>query len=101
MRVSDRERISRACRLTLLLLDLRCHIQVESNDNGIGHDVESPDTHEDVLIFKRNLLGNLHHSKNDNNVGPMSSLESCACFGDSDAYTWGLRAILDEFRYWW
>lgn len=47
--------------LTLLLVDLRLHVEVDAGNDQVGHNVECADSHQDVGLLERHLLGNLHH----------------------------------------
>jgi hypothetical protein len=56
-------------RNTLLLVDLGLDIEVDAQDDHVGHDVQSPDAEEYIRVVERNPLGNLHHPEDDDEVG--------------------------------
>lgn len=55
--------------LTLLLRDLLRDVEVQSSNDQVGHDVQGAHAEKDIRIIKGNLLGNLHHHKDDTKVG--------------------------------
>jgi hypothetical protein len=60
-------------RNTLLLVDLGLDIEVDAQDDHVGHDVQSPDAEEYIRVVERNPLGNLHHPEDDDEVGNLGS----------------------------
>ena len=75
------------CAHTPLLVDLHLGVEVDAGDEQVADDVERAHAHEDVGIFKGDLLADLHHDKDDHEVGaaiccPLVSLR-CSMF-DSD-----------------
>lgn len=84
---------------TPLLVDLHLGVEVDAGDKQVADNVESAHTHEDVGVFKGDLLADLHHNKNDHEVGaalPWSvrrwATSSCAW---AEAYIWGfMMAVL-------
>jgi len=59
--------------LTLLLIDLQMHVGIHRNDDDVRQDVAGADHIEDTGIIHRNLLGDLHHHKDDHQVGTANS----------------------------
>jgi hypothetical protein len=55
--------------LTLLLVDQEVHVGVDGDDDQIGRKVSSTDHHQDIRILEGDLLRNLHHHKDDYQVG--------------------------------
>lgn len=55
--------------LTLLLVDLELDVEVKTGDNEVAANVDGANNIEHVLIFERDLLGDLHHTKDDHEVG--------------------------------
>lgn len=45
------------------------NIEVNGDDDRIGQEVASANQVESERVIERDLLGNLHHSKDDNQVG--------------------------------
>jgi hypothetical protein len=58
---------------TLLGIDLGLSVQVETQDQDVGQDVQGTDTHQDLRILKGNLLGQLHHHEDDAKVGTVKN----------------------------
>lgn len=54
---------------TPLLVDLHLGVEVDAGDEQIANDVESAHAHEDVRVFEGDLLADLHHDKDDHEVG--------------------------------
>ena len=54
---------------TILLFDLRLHVEVDTSDDDVGQNVQRAHTVQDVWIIERNLLGDLHKRQNDKKVG--------------------------------
>lgn len=61
-------------RHTLLLVDLKLGVQVDSQDENIRQDIASAHQHQDLGILKGNLLGQLHHHQDDGEVGTVRPL---------------------------
>lgn len=55
--------------LTLLLVDLELNVEVDAGDNEVAANVDGANKVEHVLIFEGDLLGDLHHTKDDHKVG--------------------------------
>jgi hypothetical protein len=55
--------------LTLLLVDLELDVEVDTGDDEVAGDVNGANNVEHVLIFEGDLLGDLHHTKDDHEVG--------------------------------
>lgn len=69
---------------TLLLVDLRLDVQVHHGDDHIGRNVQSADNVEDIWVLKIDLLGDLHHPEDDDQVGTVwhaVSILSHSAFG--------------------
>lgn len=56
-------------RHTLLLVDGDLDVEVDGGDNQVASKVKSAGAVEHIGIIERNALRNLHHSKNDDQVG--------------------------------
>lgn len=56
-------------RRTLLLVDLELDVKIESSDDDVAANVDGADEVEHVLVFEGDLLGDLHHTKDDHEVG--------------------------------
>ena len=56
-------------RHTLFLVDFLLYEEIDAEDYQVGNDVQRADTHEDLGVFKWYLLGDLHHSEDDHQVG--------------------------------
>lgn len=54
---------------TLLLVDLRLDVKVHHGDDHVGENVDSTDNVEDIWVLKIDLLGDLHHPEDDDQVG--------------------------------
>ena len=52
-------------RHTFLCINLHVNIEIYCQDDHIRDDVERSNTHKDLGIFEWDLLGYLHHTKND------------------------------------
>jgi len=65
---------------TLLLVDLGLRVQVQAQDENVGQDVESTDCHQDIGVFKGNLLGQLHHHQDDGQVGTVKYVREICVF---------------------
>lgn len=55
--------------LTFFLVDLLHRVQIDSCDDHIRKDVGSSDKVQHLRIFEWDLLGDLHHHKDDHKVG--------------------------------
>jgi len=53
---------------TLLLVDEHLCVEVEASDDEVAQEVHGANTVEDVGVVKGDTLGDLHHSKNDDNI---------------------------------
>lgn len=62
---------------TILLVDLRLHVEVDTRDDQVGDDVERAHAVEDSRIVERYLLGDLHKSQDDDQVGTAVELANC------------------------
>lgn len=56
---------------TLLCVDLHVNVEVNRDNDHIGQDIPPANQVEGEGIVKGNLLRNLHHSKDDDQVGTM------------------------------
>jgi hypothetical protein len=54
---------------TLLPVDHALHVEIYAQNEQVGHGVRDANTEQDVGVIKRNPLRDLHHSKDDNQVG--------------------------------
>jgi hypothetical protein len=57
---------------TLLLVDLHLDIEVDAGDEQVANDVEGAHAVEDHRVVEGDLLANLHHHKDDHEVGAAS-----------------------------
>ena len=57
-------------------------VEVDAGDDEVREDVESADTHQDVLILERDLLRHLHHPKDDDQVRAAHVLVAARLQGD-------------------
>lgn len=55
---------------TFLLINQEMGVGVDADDDRVGEQVDSSDEHQGLRIFQRDSLGDLHHHKDDNQVGP-------------------------------
>ena len=53
---------------TLFLIDLRLGVQVDSQDDHIGQDIQAANQHQNIGVFKGNLLGELHHHQDNGQI---------------------------------
>lgn len=53
---------------TILLHDDGSGVEVKANDKNIGQNVETTNTVQDVLVFKRHTLGHLHQNERQDKV---------------------------------
>jgi hypothetical protein len=44
-------------------------IAVDGNDQDIGENVDATDDHQGIRVFHWNFLGDLHHPKDNDQVG--------------------------------
>lgn len=58
--------------LTLLLVNGALDIEVNSQDDDVADGIEGAAGIEDVGVFEGDLLGELHHSKDDDQVGAVT-----------------------------
>lgn len=56
-------------RLTLLLVDLGPDVEVDAHDDQVAENVETAAGVEHIGVFEGDLLGHLHHTQDDDNVG--------------------------------
>ena len=54
---------------TPLLVDLHLGVEVYAGDEQVADDVQRAHAHEDVRVVEGDLLADLHHDKNDHEVG--------------------------------
>jgi hypothetical protein len=54
---------------TLLLVDLHLDVEVDAGDEQVADDVESAHAVEDGRVIEGDLLADLHHYKDDHEVG--------------------------------
>lgn len=54
---------------TILFLDLRLYVEVDTSNYGIGEDVQRAHAVEDIWVIERNLLRDLHKRQDDEKVG--------------------------------
>ena len=57
------------CPRTLLLVDLQLDVEVDAGDEHVADDVESAHSVKDGRVVEGNLLADLHHHKDDHEVG--------------------------------
>jgi hypothetical protein len=57
------------CSRTLLLVDLELDVEVDASDEHIADDVESAYSVKDGRVVEGDLLADLHHHKDDHEVG--------------------------------
>lgn len=55
--------------LTLLLVDLELDVEVDGGDNDVAANVDGANKVEHILIFEGDPLGDLHHTKDDHQIG--------------------------------
>ena len=60
--------------LTLLLVDLLLNVEIDCNNDQVGDNIKSSHAHQDLGIFKGNLLGDLHRPQDDDEVGTVLKL---------------------------
>jgi hypothetical protein len=54
---------------TPLLVDLHLGVEVDAGDEQVADNVQRAHAHEDVRVVEGDLLADLHHDKNDHEVG--------------------------------
>jgi len=54
---------------TFLLIDQEVHVGVDGDDDYVGEDVSTTNEVEGIWVLHRNSLGDLHHPKDDDQVG--------------------------------
>lgn len=59
--------------LTLFLIDLHLNIVIDANNNDVGYDVECANCCEHSWVIEGDLLRDLHHHKDDDQVGARKS----------------------------
>jgi hypothetical protein len=69
---------------TLLLVDLELGVEVQAGDDQVAGNVQGADNVEGVGVFEGNLLGHLHHSKNDDKVGTVRGDNMVSAAGAHD-----------------
>lgn len=57
---------------TLLRSDLLLRKEVNAQDDQVGQDVQPPNEHQNLRVLEWNLLGQLHHHKDDSHIGSTS-----------------------------
>jgi hypothetical protein len=57
---------------TLLLVDLGLGVQVEANNDHVANNVEHTASIQDIGVLEGDLLGHLHHPKDDDDVGTVA-----------------------------
>ena len=72
------------------------HNSVHDKNDNIGQEVYSSDDVQGERVIEGNLLGHLHHSEDDGQVGTVSKLESFLSYihgemskGGNIPYIWG------------
>ncbi|KAL3702766.1 hypothetical protein TMatcc_000078 [Talaromyces marneffei ATCC 18224] len=78
-------------RYTLLLADLGLDIEVDAQNEHVGHDVESSDAEEHIGVFERNPLGDLHHPEDDDEVGTISPMMNEAKYPEPEKLKGGIK----------
>lgn len=63
---------------TLLRVDLLLDEEVDCSNDQVGDDVEASHTQEDLRVVKWNLLGHLHHAKNNHQIGAAEKMGSAS-----------------------
>ena len=61
-------------RLTLLCVDLHLHVKVYADDYDIRDDVENANAKKDLRVFEGYFLGDLHHTKDNDQIGTIKTL---------------------------
>ena len=89
---------------TPLLVDLHLGVEVDAGDEQVADDVERAHAHEDVGVLEGDLLADLHHDKDDHEVGaallPVVSLR-CLIFEmhmELRAWTGGVHLRIHDGR---
>jgi hypothetical protein len=84
---------------TLLLVDLHLYVKVDAGDEQVADDVESAHAVEDHRVLEGDLLANLHHHKDDHEVGAALPGQ----YGGCDMLVRGerLRTFAGSWRRWW
>lgn len=90
---------------TFLLVDLGLRVEIQASNDQVADDIQDPTSIQYTRVIKGNLLGHLHHPKDDDDVSTIASsllVSSClvehtrclcvAC--DKGTYTWGLRPAI-------
>lgn len=67
---------TKGTRPTLLRVDLHLHVKVDAQNDEIRDDIENADAQKDLRVFEGYLLGYLHHSENDEQIGAIETLVS-------------------------
>lgn len=58
---------------TLFLIDLVIHVGVDGGNNHVRDNIAQTNVHQDLRVLKRDSLGDLHHPKDDDQVGSAES----------------------------
>lgn len=75
---------------TFLLIDQEVHVGVDGDDDYVGEDVSTSNEVKGIRVLHRNSLGDLHHPKDDDQVG--SGVLSVPSAGRRGRFSIHLRA---------
>jgi len=81
---------------TFLLVDQEVHVSVDGDNDNIGENVSAANKHQGIGVFHWDPLGDLHHPKDDDQVGSVQ-VSSVVCFvrmGGVCSHICGLIAIV-------
>jgi hypothetical protein len=84
--------------LTFLLVYLHLHVKVDTCNDQVRNDVRHADSREDVRVIERNLLGDLHHHKDDHQVGTVHLSSAIISQVEDVAHICGLTILKDFTR---
>lgn len=74
---------------------MRLYIEENARYDEVGENVDNSDSHQDVWVIKRDLLGDLHHPEDNNQVRAVQASVG-AGYGRGSSYICGLIAILKD-----
>lgn len=81
---------------TLLRVDFLLDEEVDCCDDQVGDDVEASHTQEDLRVVKGNLLGDLHHAKNNHQIGTVEKTASASLSLLQCCAVWKLKELGPE-----
>lgn len=61
-------------RYTLFRVNLLLHVEVDGRNDQVRNNVQRADAHEDLGIVEGYLLGYLHHTEDDHQIGAVGEL---------------------------